>query len=197
MRKRRRIILDFLSIGLGSRKDVTEVFLPREWLKTHSAGVEEALALAAKSRYDDKRDVYTFSDTKLGSIVYRTLFRKKSNEDKSKRRQRLLKTGGKWSESDFAKLWKIQNGKCYYTGVSLRACASVDHVIPISSRGCNTARNLALCTKRVNKQKKAYSKAEFIRLYGISVAQQKEMRRIDRLRIKMFPALISQGYEQG
>lgn len=61
-------------------------------------------------------------------------------------------------------IWDKQNGKCFYTGISLTLGinTSVDHIIPRSKGGLNIGENLCWCLFSVNQAKNNLSVDEFI-----------------------------------
>ena len=62
--------------------------------------------------------------------------------------------------------WNKQRGRCAYTGVLLipGPHASLDHIMPASRGGKNTAENLQWCVTSVNIAKSALNHEEFIEL---------------------------------
>jgi len=80
------------------------------------------------------------------------------------RRDRLEDAGGRHDERCLNELFKIQQGRCYYTGDLLTPSPKnydVDHIVPIADGGSNWPINLALATKAINNFKGAFS-ADFV-----------------------------------
>jgi 5-methylcytosine-specific restriction endonuclease McrA len=91
--------------------------------------------------------------------------KKNTNGKKSRklRNQKMCRAGGAYKQSDVDRIFKIQNGRCYYCKAELKAkpAYEVDHIIPLADNGTNWVSNLALTCKKCNSAKGAMSKKAF------------------------------------
>ncbi|MDB4793406.1 hypothetical protein OAG63_00055 [Methylacidiphilales bacterium] len=168
-----------------------QLTISRDWLDRHSTNLETHLSKAFRRRLNDKQDLVLFTDFHLAHEVIRLLWKRKHYQRTTAIRAKTLKTAGTHSKKEIRRLWEIQEGKCYYSGKSLgktfeMAIFAKDHIIPISRKGVNTARNIALCVPEINSDKGNQSLQHFIKRKRISKKQQLIMLKIDAYRTKDF-----------
>lgn len=66
-------------------------------------------------------------------------------------------------ELDLVKIWKQQEGKCWYTGIPLipGETSSIEHLIPISRGGTNDENNIKFVHLTINCMKRDMTEEEF------------------------------------
>ncbi|NKB31788.1 MAG: hypothetical protein GKR91_01660 [Pseudomonadales bacterium] len=79
------------------------------------------------------------------------------NKRKDKlRKQRLVEAGGFHDQEVIEELYRIQEGKCYYSGDKLERSPkifSIDHILPVNLGGSDWPENLALVLHEINLEK--------------------------------------------
>ncbi|WP_260292394.1 HNH endonuclease domain-containing protein [Sedimenticola hydrogenitrophicus] len=90
------------------------------------------------------------------------------NKERSEHRQFLMTmSGGVYEGEDLEEIFRIQEGKCYFTGTPLSPPShdkknySLDHLRPVCRRGSCWPENLAYVLKEVNQEKHDRSKAVY------------------------------------
>jgi 5-methylcytosine-specific restriction endonuclease McrA len=120
------------------------------------------------------------------------LFTRAKGREQHKQRKAWLDEQPEYhTEEDLQLIWKIQRGRCYFTGKKLgltfsTSLHSVDHIIPISNGGSDGPLNIALVLPRINSLKAHDSKESFIRHLELDESQKAEILRIDRERRRIF-----------
>lgn len=79
-----------------------------------------------------------------------------------KRRERKLRAGPDYTDSDVQKLRLRLGGRCRYCSCALDGTEEVDHLTPISCGGTNAIGNLTLACLPCNREKHAKTLAEYI-----------------------------------
>jgi hypothetical protein len=122
---------------------------------------------------------------------------------KVRRKARLKKAPGHHLPKHLEKLWEIQRGRCYFSGIKLGESFverkfSVDHLYPIATRpppycapqGTHWPINLALVATKVNQGKGSRTPAEYLaevkRSKSYTATTATERRRVDKLRHQAF-----------
>ena len=77
-------------------------------------------------------------------------------------RARKQNADGNFDESDIENLWHMQNGRCQYCCIKLKADYHVDHIIPLSRGGSNYPDNLQLLCTSCNCSKRDKTHEEFL-----------------------------------
>lgn len=110
----------------------------------------------------------------------------------AKRRKKILREQDYYhTRADLRALWRIQDGRCYYTGALLGASFTnatfhVDHIEPLDGGGHDGPTNLALVTPFINARKRNRSKRAFLKRWPPTAEIAQEMTRIDRERAVFF-----------
>lgn len=89
--------------------------------------------------------------------------RKLSIVKEARRRTRKTNAGGYFSKEDIDKIYKEQDGKCYYCQVELNNIFDVDHKIPVSREGTSWPENLCCACIPCNRSKHNRTDIEFIK----------------------------------
>lgn len=108
-----------------------------------------------------------------------------------RRKEVLLEQDYYHTQDDLRALWRIQRGRCYYTGAVLGgsftgAIFHVDHIEPLDRGGHDGPTNLALVTPFINARKRNRSKRAFLKRWPPMPEIAEEMTRIDRERAAFF-----------
>lgn len=151
-----------------------------------------------KRKKNPRRGLYRITEEQLELIwphLKRDERRVYSKISGAIRKERLSKAGGYHTNEDIYRIWKLQDGKCYFCwkllGVSfpeldetptlpLRELYEIEHLTPISKDGTKWPYNIALTCKECNQQKGARTEASFWNLlrkqHGVSwVAKRKAL----------------------
>ena len=85
---------------------------------------------------------------------------------------------------DLETIWRIQDGRCYYSGIALGDRFEdrkfhVDHLRPLVRRGSDDPLNLALTTRELNRRKADMTKDEFLEAIGATEEMKQRMELID------------------
>jgi hypothetical protein len=99
----------------------------------------------------------------------------RSNPDKvnakgHRRRSRLNGGGESYTKEDIDRIYRLQNGKCAYCRCALKGKYQIDHIVPLSRRGQNCARNIQLLCAPMggcNQKKQARDPIEFAQSIGL------------------------------
>lgn len=107
------------------------------------------------------------------------------------RQARLADQDQYHTKADLRALWRIQKGRCYYTGAILgdsfdTAQFHVDHIDPLELGGHDGPTNLALVTALINTRKGRRSKRAFLKRWPLPGDLLEELVRIDRDRAAYF-----------
>jgi hypothetical protein len=143
--------------------------------------------LAYKALKLNKQD-----SVKMESRLKRLLSNQISDYATTKKRQsRLLSQSKYHTKTDIYHIWRIQNGRCYFSNASLGesiegADFQVDHIRPLSSGGDNGPLNLALVSTLINQKKSNSSKQSFIKTLKLLPSDLKRIKSIDTRRRKFF-----------
>ncbi len=109
-----------------------------------------------------------------------------------RRRERLADQTHYHTPADIRRLWDIQAGLCYYSGVSLgesfeAAVFSVDHISPLSRGGHDGPMNLALVVPSLNTRKGDSTHARFVRVLRL---RKKHLARIAEVNLRRKAAFM-------
>jgi hypothetical protein len=110
----------------------------------------------------------------------------------AKRRKEILREQDYYhTRADLRALWRIQKGRCYYTGTVLGgsfadATFHVDHIEPLALGGHDGPTNLALVSPFINARKRNRSKRAFLKRWPLVPEIAEQMVRIDRERAVFF-----------
>lgn len=111
----------------------------------HKNKVELAKKSAAKRRSDFASD----------PEFYKRLYRKNRERyiQQANKRQRRVKDRGMFTAEDIDALFEKQSAMCAYCECDISKAFEIDHVMPISLGGMNTADNLVLACRPCNRKK--------------------------------------------
>lgn len=89
---------------------------------------------------------------------------------RQRRRARMKNAKGDHSSNDIKHLYEQQEGKCGYCGISIywvvKRDVQIDHVVPISRGGSNSADNLVICCGICNASKHNKTLDEWLPIRG-------------------------------
>jgi len=83
------------------------------------------------------------------------------------RKQNLYMSPGLHEKEDIEAIYKIQDGRCYYTGKKLSNSPlnyDIDHIVPLTSGGSSWPENLALSISGINRMKHDKTKVQFFKI---------------------------------
>lgn len=168
--------------------------VPEQDFKSFSNGLADLIAKVELTQADGQVKCVGSADVIL-PLYDKINGRYLQHHRTARRKARLAAVGGKHSQQDLKRIWNLQEGRCYYSGVALgpsfeEAKFHVDHIIPVIQGGTNWASNLALVTGKMNQLKKGFDRQELLaHLYPKAERKviYKRIHRIDRQRRKLFP----------
>lgn len=151
----------------------------REKNRNYEASHREEAKARAKKWYADNHEYALERDRKkrhanrplmnARAKKYRDAHRPLMNMH-SRHHKLLKRAGGVHTKQDLTDLYELQDGRCAYCGVPIfwhvKGDVHVDHTIPVSRGGLNTADNLALSCETCNKQKWSYTVLEWQAIRG-------------------------------
>ncbi len=121
----------------------------------------------------------------LRRIIFERIKGRSKDKSVSSNRDVFLATQNHfYTKSDLEAIWKIQDGKCYYTGKLLgrsfrSAKFHVDHIVPLCNGGVDAPWNLALCTARINVRKSGKDRETFLDELEISALDRERIKYVD------------------
>jgi hypothetical protein len=136
-----------------------------------------------------------FQDLEFSWRLNRRFSARENGFAASKRRKETLAQQNYYhTRADLRVLWRIQRGRCYYTGEPLgeafeTARFHVEHIEPLDRGGHDGPTNLALVTALANARKRNRSKCAFLKRWPPTPAVAAEMSRVDRERAAAFSAV--------
>jgi len=130
------------------------------WHKRWRDKNKERLRLSALER-DRRRRAANPEKIREAQQRYRDAHPDTTRAYSSLRRARIAAAGGKHTATDIERLKVRQRGLCYWCAKPFGQKYEVDHIWPISKRGSNDARNIALSCPPCNWSKGAKTPAQF------------------------------------
>lgn len=86
-----------------------------------------------------------------------------------KRRAAKMESYEHFTGDQVRELYASQSGCCAYCTCELNGKYECDHIVPLSRKGSNGIRNIAIACKRCNRRKRDFSVAVFAAKYGYTI----------------------------